>query len=140
MMTVNQLSKHGGVTPHVVRYYARIGLLDPIRDPDNGYKLFSRDDVERLRFIRVAQHLGYTLDEIGRILRIRDGGKSPCATVRAMLERRIAENRRKLEELHALQQRMEQAHARWRRLPDRAEGCGRFCHLIESVVDARYDA
>ncbi|HEX9626332.1 MAG TPA: MerR family transcriptional regulator [Acidiferrobacterales bacterium] len=140
MMTVNQLSKHGDVTPHVVRYYARIGLLDPIRHPENGYKLFSRDDAERLRFIRAAQALGYTLDEIGRILRIRDGGESPCATVRTMLARRIAENRRKLEELRALQQRMEWALARWERLPDEADGCGRFCHLIESVTDVRHDA
>ena len=64
MITVKALSKHSGVSEHAVRYYSRIGLLKPSRNPDNGYRLFDRTDVTRLRFIRHAQNLGFSLSEI----------------------------------------------------------------------------
>ncbi len=133
MMTVSEFSSQGGVPPHVVRFYSRIGLLNPARDPDNGYKLFSRADVGRLRFIRHARSLGYTLEEIGEILDIGGRGESPCARVRDMLRQRIAENRRKIAELAALQQRMERALESWEAMPDGEPEGGSVCHLIEST-------
>ena len=78
MMTVNQLSKRGSVAPHVIRYYSRIGLLNPARHPENGYKLFNRSDITRLRFIRQAQSLGFTLEEIAKIFEDSTHGTSPC--------------------------------------------------------------
>jgi DNA-binding transcriptional MerR regulator len=134
MFTVNELSKRGGIAPHVVRYYSRIGLLEPARHPGNGYKLFSRDDVARLRFIRQAQSLGYTLEEIRRFLELRRAGRSPCREVRAILERRIEENRRRIVDLIALQRRMERARRQWERLSDQPDDCDGWCHLIESAA------
>lgn len=109
MMTVNEFSRLGAVAPHVVRYYARIGLLAPIRHPDNGYKLFSRTDAVRLQFIRNAQSLGYSLEEVRRLLALSGKGKSVCQEARTILRQRLAENRAKIEELRALQCRMERA-------------------------------
>lgn len=136
MMTVSQLSKHSGIAPHVVRYYARIGLLAPARHPDNGYQLFSRDDIARLRFVRLAQNLGYTLEEIRHILGLSSAGESPCQEVREIMRRRVEENRRKLVDLIALQRRMEQALVRWEAMPDAPPCDGTVCHLIESVAQA----
>jgi MerR family Zn(II)-responsive transcriptional regulator of zntA len=133
MMTVCEFSSRSGVPPHVVRYYSRIGLLNPARHPDNGYKLFSRSDIGRLRFIRRAQSLGYSLEQIGEILDTSGRGKSPCTRVRDMLRQRIAENRRKLAELAALQQRMEHALQSWEAMPDGEPEGGSVCHLIEST-------
>ncbi len=133
MMTVSQLSRRGGVEPHVVRYYARIGLLVPARHPDNGYKLFSRADISRLQFIRQAQSLGYTLDEIGKILKESGQGKSPCHHARTILRRHIVENRRRLDELVALQARMEHALKQWEKMPDSLPDGNSVCHLIEST-------
>ena len=99
MMTVTDLSRHSGVTTHAVRYYSRIGLLKPGRNPENGYRIFDRTDISRLRFIRQAQSLGFTLDEVADILEESGKGYSPCPKVREILHRRIAENRHKLEEL-----------------------------------------
>ena len=140
MMTVSQLSRRGGVEPHVVRYYARIGLLVPARHPDNGYKLFSRADISRLQFIRQAQSLGFTLDEIGKILEESGQGKSPCHHVRTILRRRIVENRRKLDELVALQARMEHALKQWEKMPDSLPDGNSVCHLIESAGAAHQNA
>ncbi|MDH3669993.1 MAG: MerR family transcriptional regulator [Gammaproteobacteria bacterium] len=140
MMTVSELSRQGRVAPHVVRYYSRIGLLSPARHPDNGYKLFSRSDISRLSFIRQAQSLGCTLEEIAQILDTSAQGKSPCRRVRDILQRHVEENRQKLEELLQLQNRMEDALRQWDKMPDRVPDRESICHLIESTGIRRYDA
>lgn len=140
MMTVNQISKHSGIAPHVVRYYSRIGLLTPARHPDNGYQLFSRDDTERLRFIRMAQNLGFTLEEIRHILGLSGAGESPCHEVREILRQRVEENRQRLVDFISLQRRMEQALACWEEMPDASPHNGTVCHLIESVAETRIEA
>jgi MerR family Zn(II)-responsive transcriptional regulator of zntA len=133
VMTVTQVAAAASVEPHVVRYYSRIGLLKPKRHPENSYKLFSEADVKHLRFIRKAQQLGYTLSEIAEILRHAVDGESPCPTVREILQRRIEENRRRVEELLRLQQRMEQALEQWKDMPDAMPDGHTICALIESV-------
>jgi len=134
-LTVIELARLSNVAPHVVRYYARIGLLSPRRDSNNGYKLFAQRDVARLRFIRKAKLLGYTLGEIAQILNHASHGESPCPLVRDIIERRINENRQKLDEMMELQKRMEYALSDWRERPDRLPDGDTVCHLIESVVD-----
>ena len=140
MMTVSQLSKRSGIAPHVVRYYSRIGLLTPARHPDNGYQLFTRDDTARLRFVRLAQNLGYTLEEIRHILGLSEAGESPCHEVREILRQRVEENRQRLVDFIALQRRMEQALTRWEEMPDVPPSDGSVCHLIESVAEAKTEA
>ncbi len=132
MMTVTDLSRHSGVTAHAVRYYSRIGLLKPGRNPENGYRIFDRTDISRLRFIRQAQSLGFTLEEVSEILEESGKGHSPCPKVREILHRRIEENRRKLEELTNLQERMEHALVHWAGMPDGMPDGHSICHLIES--------
>lgn len=134
-MTVNELAQYAGVTVYVVRYYTRIGLLVPMRHPHNGYKIFCETHVRRLRFIQQAKALGFSLSEVRRILQDAEQGKSPCPRVRDLIATRIKENRRKLEELIALQRRMEDAQRRWERLPDRVPNDDTVCHLIESFDD-----
>ncbi len=139
MITVNTLSKHSGVAAHTVRYYSRIGLLNPRRDPNNGYRVFDSADLNRLRFIRSTQHLGFTLNEIFEILAISQKGSSPCQRVRDMLSRRVCENQRKIDELVRLQARMEKTLALWRHLPDSGPGKNGVCRLIDSA-NAALDA
>lgn len=131
-MTVSELSKLGGVAPHVVRYYVRIGLLKPVRNPDNGYKLFNKRDISQLKFIRQAQSLGFTLEEVAEIFNESEQGKSPCHNVRKILEERISDNRERVEELLNLQRRMEKALKKWDDMPDRTPDGDSVCHLIES--------
>jgi len=133
MLTVTQLARQAGVTVDTVRHYARIGLLQSERNPRNGYRLFDREDIQRLRFIRQAQGLGFTLTNIGQILDDARRGISPCPQVRKIIAWRIEENREKLRQLNALQQRMEHALKKWQDMPDYAPGDGSICALIESV-------
>jgi len=131
MLTVAQLAKRSGTTPHAVRYYTRLGLLRPERDPGNRYRLYQDDDIRWLNFIRQAKLLGYTLNEIGEIMHDADQGQSPCPRVRDILQRRIHENRCQLDELLRLQTRMEKALIRWKNMPDGIPDGNSVCHLIE---------
>ncbi len=63
-MFANQLAKAVGIKSSVIRYYTRIGLLHPDRNPDNGYRQYAPADVERVRIIRKAKWLGFTLGDV----------------------------------------------------------------------------
>ena len=131
-LQVKELAEDCGVTLDTVRHYTRLGLLRPQRDPGNGYKLFGHDDVTRLRFIKRAKALGFTLPEIREILGHSARGLSPCPMVREIFSRRLAENRERLRREMEWQRRMEDEFARWRALPDRVPDGRSICRLIES--------
>ncbi len=134
MMKVREVARRSGVADHVIRYYTRIGLLKPTRSPHNRYKQYKDSDVSRLRFIRQAKSLGYTLGEIAKIFREASRRNSPCPMVRQIMADRIKENRSKLNELAALQKRMERALGKWSKLPDGMPDDESVCYLIESTA------
>ena len=105
-MTANELAKRTNLPVYTVRHYTRIGLLKPSRDLRNGYRLYKPSDKDRLRFITSAKELGFTLNEIERILGHAAHDESPCPMVREIVEKRIAENRTKIRELEAMQRRL----------------------------------
>ena len=135
MLTVTELAKQSGTTPHAVRYYTRRGLLRPERNPDNGYRLYALREINWLRFIRQAKRLGYTLNEIKAIMHDANQNLSPCPRVREIIQFRIEANRRQLKDLISLQARMEQALSQWSEMPDGVpDGCS-VCYLIESFAE-----
>ena len=133
-ITVTELANQSSATPHAVRYYTRMGLLNPVRHPDNGYRLYKSGDISTLKFIRQAKMLGYTLNEIREILHDAEEGDSPCPRVREIIEKRIQETRSKLDELTVLQERMESALKKWSKMPDGVPDGHTICHLIETFV------
>jgi len=133
-MMVGELARRSSVTAEAIRHYTDKGLLRPKRDSVNGYKIYQAADIGRVRFIRQAKQLGFTLTEIGRILSHADKGKSPCPEVRDMIQAKIDANRRRLNEIETLQKRMESALSQWRSMPDKVPDGDSICHLIESVA------
>ena len=81
-LTAGRLAKAGGVNVQTVRYYERRRLLLPARRTDSGYRLNPPEAVRVLRFIKNAQDLGFTLEEIARLLRLRVRHKGQCGAVR----------------------------------------------------------
>jgi len=132
-MTVKELASHAGVTPDAVRYYVRIGLLHPVRNPENGYRLFAGKDIDRLQFISRAKSLGFTLTEVAEVFSDAETGNSPCPRVRSILQHRIEDNSRRIDELSALQAHMEQAARQWRDMDDGMPGEDSICRLIEAI-------
>jgi len=108
---VAELARQADVTPATVRYYARVGLLSPGREPENGYRCFSSDDLHRVVFIRQAQALGLTIGDIRIILEGVDRGKVPCHQVKSLVEQRLIELRGHIAELRDTEQRITRALA-----------------------------
>ena len=132
MFLVSEMAKQCEVTADAIRYYTRLGLLKPERNLDNDYRLYKKVDMQRLKFIHRAKHLGYTLNEITQIFKECEHGKSPCPKVREIIQRRIVENRKKSDQALKLQERMEQALAHWEDMPDGVPDGHTTCMLIES--------
>jgi MerR family transcriptional regulator, Zn(II)-responsive regulator of zntA len=132
LFQVKDLAHHCNVSPDTVRHYTKIGLLEPTLNPVNGYRQFNTDDSIRLNFIRRAKTLGFSLNEIKRILTEYEKGKSPCPMVRDLIYKRIKVNRARLEQLMELQIRMEQALSDWTTMSDGIPGEHSICQLIES--------
>ena len=131
-MKVTQVAAKTGVSPGAIRYYTRIGLLTPARQSGNGYRRFTDADVKHLSFIRKAQKLGFPLKEIRKIFEKSRAGQTPCPLVREIVQRRVVENSKRLEEVVALQRNMECALRRWKKMPDRAPDGDASCQLIET--------
>jgi DNA-binding transcriptional MerR regulator len=138
-MLVNELAKRASVTSDTVRFYTRIGLLNPIKNPVNGYKEYSEKEQNRLTFILAARHLGFTVDDVTQILGEADDDKSPCSTVRRLIERRLVESEARIKEMLLLRQRMQSALAQWSTQPDQSPSSHRVCHLIENFTEANQD-
>ena len=102
VLTTGQLARASGVGVQTVRYYERIGLLRSPPRTGGGYRQYDRSDVRRLRFVRSAQELGFTLGEIESLLELRvEHGKS-CASVAETADRVIARVDRKVRELSSM--------------------------------------
>lgn len=98
-LTTGQLAERAGVNVQTVRFYERRGLLpEPPRSPA-GYRLYRRRDLQRLRFIRRAQTLGFRLAEIEELLDLRVREDGSCGAVQARAEAAIARIDEQVEQL-----------------------------------------
>lgn len=113
--TISQLAQAAGVPTTTVRYYERVGLVQPEDRSTGNYRLYGDQSLRKVKFIRAAQAVGFTLEDI-RTLLSTDGGKVPrCGQVQPLLEQRLAEVDQKLRELHEVQQVLKSALQRCRR-------------------------
>lgn len=135
-MKVTDVAREVGMTPHAVRYYVRLGLVRPGRREANGYREFSAVDLARLAFIRKAQGLGFTLNEIARIFHESTTSGIPCPFVREVVKRRLHEIGDSVDEMLALQTRLRLALKLWRQMPDQAPDGKAICVLIEEAAGA----
>jgi DNA-binding transcriptional MerR regulator len=127
-MRIGELADRLGITTKAIRFYERIGLLpDPTRT-SSGYRSYEEADVERLVFVKTAQRLGLTLDEIKEIIAFRDRGEQPCGYVAEVLQRQVTDLDTRIREMRTLRDEL-------RQLQVRAAGSvvadSRFCGVIE---------
>ena len=104
-LTIGQLAKRADVGVETVRFYERKGILaEPERKP-SGYRQYGQEVIERLRFIRRAKELGFTLNEIKELLSLRLDPTTTCADVKSRAESKIDDIQDKIRTL----QRMKKA-------------------------------
>lgn len=104
-MTIGKLAKKCGVGVETVRFYEREGLIEEPPRRESGYRQYPEETVHRLRFIRKAKKLGFTLKEIRELLELRLDGEQTCDEVRSLAEAKIAD----IEEKIGLLQKMRTA-------------------------------
>jgi MerR family transcriptional regulator, copper efflux regulator len=103
-ISIGQLAKAAGVGVETVRFYERKGLLDVPARKDSGYRQYDDAAVERLRFIRRAQQVGFTLKEIQDVLALRDDPDARRADVRERAAGKIADVDAKVRDLMAMRE------------------------------------
>lgn len=100
--TIGQLAKAVGVNVQTLRYYERLKLLIPSARTSSGYRLYSPSEVARLRFIKNAQALGFTLQEIDDLLRLRVSSTARCGDVQRKAQAKLQQVDAKVRDLRAL--------------------------------------
>lgn len=133
-MKVSALAKVVNTTVDTVRYYSKLGLLTPYKSPENGYKLYDQQQLNRLNFIVNAKQLGFTLDDIKALLAETDKQHAACPLVRDIIQKRHQQVTQQIKQLQQLARVMEQAMNKWQQLPDQAPNGHSVCHLIEAFA------
>src|SRR5215467_12384102 len=100
--TIGQLARETGINLETVRYYERRGLLPKPPRTSSGYRLFPIDAAQRLRFIKRAQDLGFSLAEISELLALRVSRRTSSAEVRKRAEGKIDDIERKIRSLESM--------------------------------------
>ncbi len=106
-LTRGDLAQRGGVNIETIRYYERRGLLPKPPRSASGYRLYSADDARRVRFIKRAQELGFSLNEIGELLALRLSAEATREDVRKIAEAKILEIKEKIKTLRAMERSLE---------------------------------
>jgi len=95
-LSVGQLAKGANVNIETVRYYERRGLLPEPKRRESGYREYLQGDVFRIKFIKRAQELGFTLKEISELLALRVDSKTTCAKMKKQTEAKISDIEEKI--------------------------------------------
>jgi DNA-binding transcriptional MerR regulator len=129
LYTIGQLARAAGVSTSTVRYYERMGLLQPAGRTVGHYRLYGGEALEQLRFIRAAQATGFMLKDISVLLQFRDATPDVCHDVQGLIKERLADLEKRMADLRHVQRVL---HATLRRCRE-TERSGR-CHIIDTLT------
>ncbi|MER3492213.1 MAG: heavy metal-responsive transcriptional regulator [Mastigocladus sp. ERB_26_2] len=129
MLLIGQVTALSGVPIKTIRYYESLGLLKSSGRTEGGFRQFSWDVLKRLSFIKRAQSLGLSLQEISEILQIYDGGKPACDEIQQKLQDKISEIDYQIEQLLTLRDELQELLSQWHSVPTRPED--RICPIIQ---------
>ena len=128
-MRTGQVARQAGVNVETLRYYERRGLLQAPPREESGYRAYSSEAVRVVRFVKRAQELGFSLDEVEALLDLADGGPDACETVQRLTAERMAELDRRIADLQAIHDSLQRLLATCDRPRDDRE-----CPLIRSIA------
>ena len=124
-LTIGRLAESADINVETVRYYQRIGLIETPAKPPQGFRRYSNETVGRLRFIKRAQELGFTLSEISELLEL---DKSKCRDVRSRAEQKRNEILQRIRDLQNISDTLEELIVTCRDRKDR-----QLCPIVESL-------
>lgn len=128
MLKIGEVSKRSGIGIEALRFYEKSGLLDRPGRTYSGYRLYDEAVLERLAFVKKAQVLGFSLDEIKELINHKRNGESPCAEVREVVRIRLDELNDRIAQMIQYRDELSAALADW---DEMGEAEGHVCGLIE---------
>lgn len=129
-MRIGEVASRAGVHIETLRYYERRGLLPAPAREASGYRRYQDESVRVVRFIKRAQELGFTLNDIEDLLRLADGGPESCREVRELAAAKIAEMERRIATLQAMRRSLLTLVGTCKR-----RAASRECPIIESIEE-----
>ncbi len=134
LRTIGRLAREAGVQPATLRYYERLGLLRPARRTASGYRLYGAEAARRLRFIRRAQALGFSLEEVAQLLALSEDRRAPAAEVKRITRARLADVEARIRDLVRIREALRALEARCSGL-----GTSRECPILAALQDSEAD-
>lgn len=131
-LLIGELARESGVTPDTVRFYERASLLAAPARTAAGYRVYDSAALDRIRFIKRAQKLGFTLDQIRQILSLRGNRPATCQCVLRMAEVSLVAVEAKLRDLQTFRDALTKNLTQWRKPGVRTNRAAEFCALIEN--------
>ena len=102
-MMIGQLSKLSGIGIETIRFYERRGLLSPASRKSSGYRQYDEQSIVRIKFIKTAKDLGFTLDDIKDLLSLKVRKESQCSKVQSKAQKKLQETREKISNLKKIE-------------------------------------
>lgn len=131
-LRVGEVAAQAEVSIDTVRYYEQRGLLDGIALGGDGQRRFPPEAVERIRVIRQAAAIGFSLDELAAVFRRRASGSAPCGHVLDVAKAKLTDLEARIAELQALRDALEEVIANWNARVSETPAGG-LAHLLESL-------
>ena len=128
-LLIGDVAKRTGVPAPTIRYYEEIGLLPAPARSGAGYRHYNPSTVEELLFIRKAQALGFSLDEISNILQLSRSGKEPCSHVLTLAHQHLAAVDERIRQLRVFRRQLATDLAKWDK-QKKAVTCTGLCQFI----------
>lgn len=132
-MQSGELARLAGLSSDTLRHYERLGLLPKPPRTSGGYRDYPSHTLERVRLIRRAVSVGFSLPELTSILKVRDQGGVPCHRVRAIAESKLTQVKEKIRELVVMRKQLEQILEKWDAKLARARE-GEQARLLETLA------
>lgn len=129
---IGELARAAAVPTSTVRHYERIGLMRPAGRTPHNYRYYGDESVERLHFIRAAQAIGFTLDDIAALLDLDGDMGTPNERVQELIRQRLVEVDHRLHDLHHVQDVLRSSLQACRE--GEAEGC---CRVLNNIKSSR---
>lgn len=130
---IGDVAERTGLTAPTIRYYESIGLLAPPLRSATGYRRYSDTTVEELRFIKKAQSLGFSLEEIGEILKLSRAGDTPCSHVLDLSRRHLGAVEERIRQLTRFRDQLATELAKWDGKQEPT--CRGLCQIISNAEE-----
>lgn len=135
-LLIGEVAKRTGLPAPTIRYYEEVGLLRKPARADSGYRSYSAKTVDELLFVRKAQGLGFSLDEIREILTLSRSGQKPCERVIALTEKHLAAIEGRIRDLQKFKTYLAGELSKWNRR-DALVTCEGLCQFISEADSER---